>query len=68
MKNIDPLRGDQLPTNACYDAVDFGQANNRYQAREEPGKRKYSGSRPLRLGRVSNGVCFRLKLPDDANR
>ena len=24
--------------------------------------------RPLRLGRVSNGVCFRLKLPDDTNR
>jgi hypothetical protein len=66
--NIDPVGGDQLSASARYDAINLGQTHDRNQADEKASERKYGDSRPAWLRGLGNGIHFRLKLPNDANR
>ena len=68
LKDIDPLSGDQLARHAGHHAVNLGQEHEGDNAHKKAGQHKHGNPRPWRLGRLADGVHFRLKLPDDTER
>jgi hypothetical protein len=68
LKNVHPLSGDHLSTDAGHNAVNLGHTHNDDDAQKESGQCKHGNPCPLRLRRFTYGVGFGLKLPDDAKR